>query len=143
MKIQEVGISRMFFVKLEPGDDILETLTKSVKEYSIQTGFFTAIGALQTANFAYYLLEEKQYKTIRLNGAFEILSCIGNVTQKDGAPLIHAHIVIGDDTGQTYGGHLLSGNHISVTGEVFLVETKIPLTRELDMQFDLSLIAMK
>ncbi len=140
MKIQEIGISQMFFIKLEPNDDILESLMKAVTENKILSGFFTAIGALCNANIGFYILEEKRYKTITLVGDYEILSCIGNITQKDGSPLIHAHLVIGNREGHAFGGHLLPDNRISVTGEVFLLKAKIPLTRKLDRKFDLSII---
>ena len=142
MKIREIGISRMLFIKLEPNDDILESLTKAAKENSIQSGFFTAIGALSNANIGYYILEEKRYKAITLVGDFEILSCIGNITERDGSPMIHAHLVVGDKDGQTFGGHLLPENCISVTGEVFLIEAKTPLQRKIDKKFDLSLISL-
>ncbi len=143
LKIREIGISRMLFIKLEPNDDILESLTKAVKESSIQSGFFTAIGALSNANIGYYVLEEKRYKTITLVGDFEILSCIGNITQIDSSPVIHAHLVVGDKDGQAFGGHLLPENYISVTGEVFLVEAKTPLQRKVDEKFNLSLISLE
>jgi len=142
MKIREIGISRMFFIKLEPDDDILKSLTKAIEKNSIQSGFFTVIGALRNANIGYYILEENRYKTITLVGDFEILSCIGNITQKDGSPVIHAHLVIGDKDGQAFGGHLLPENCISITGEVFLIEAKTPLERKIDEKFKISLISM-
>jgi len=140
MKIREIGINRMFFIKLEPNDDLLDSLTKAVSAHSIQTGFFTMIGALETANVGYYLLDQKKYKTLTMNAPFEIVSCSGNVTLKDGAPMIHAHLIVADQKGHAFGGHLLPGNTISVTGEMFLIEAKMPLIRKLDDQFNLSLI---
>lgn len=140
MKIREIGISRMLFIKLEPQDDILESLMKAVKDNSIQTGFFTAIGAMNTANIGYYIIDQKKYRTITLVGDFEIVSCIGNITLKDGIPMIHAHLVVADSEGRAFGGHLMPGNRISVTGEVFLVEAKTPLIRKVDEQTQLSLI---
>jgi len=140
MKIREIGINRMFFIKLEPKDDLLESVTKAVSAHSIQTGFFTMIGALNTANFGYYLLDQKKYKTLTMKAPFEIVSCSGNVTLKDGTPMIHAHLIVADQKGRAFGGHLLPGNTISVTGEIFLVEAKVPLNRTLDAQFQVSLI---
>ena len=140
MKIREIGINRMFFIKLEPNDDLLDSLTKAVSAHSIQTGFFTMIGALKTANFGYYLLDQKKYKTLTMKAPFEIVSCSGNVSLKDGTPMIHAHLIVADQKGLAFGGHLLPGNQISVTGEIFLVEAKIPLIRKLDEQFQVSLI---
>jgi len=140
MKICEIGITRMLFIKLEPNDDILESLTQAITENSIQTGFFTAIGAIKTANLGYYLLDQKKYKTITLEGNFEIVSCSGNITLKDGAPMIHAHLVVADQKGRAFGGHLLADNKISITGEIFLIEAKMPLNRTLDAQFQVSLV---
>ncbi|MHA1267767.1 MAG: PPC domain-containing DNA-binding protein [Candidatus Helarchaeota archaeon] len=142
MKIRDIGLSRMFFIKLEPDDDILDSITQAIDNNSIHSGFFTAIGALKNANIGYYLLNEKRYKTITLMGNFEILSCLGNITLKDGTPIIHAHITIGTEDGQALGGHLLPGNRISVTGEVFLIEAKTSLKRKTDSQFDLALISL-
>lgn len=140
MKIQEIGINRMFFIKLEPNDDLLDSLTKAVSAHSIQTGFFNMIGALKSANFGYYSLDQKKYKTQTLMTPSEIVSCSGNVTLKDGTPMIHAHLIVADQWGHAFGGHLLPGNAISVTGEIFLVEAKTPLIRTLDAQFQVSLI---
>jgi len=130
----------MFFIKLEPNDDIFDSLTEAIAENSIQTGFFTAIGALNTAILGYYLVDQKKYKTITLEGNYEIVSCSGNVSLKDGAPMIHAHLVVADQKGCVFGGHLLVGNKISITGEIFLVEAKKPLIRTLDTQFKIALV---
>lgn len=140
MKIREIGINHMFFIKLEPNDDILEALTKVVNDYSIQTGFFTMIGALQIANLGYYSLDQKKYKTLTMQWPFELVSCSGNITLKDGTPMIHAHLVVADNNGHAFGGHLLPGNKISVTGEIFLVEAKMPLIRKFNEQIQVALI---
>ncbi len=142
MKISEIGISRMLFIKLEPNDGILESLTEAVVKNSIKTGFFTAIGAVQNPKIGYYKSKEG-YQTIELVGNFEVLSCVGNVTLKETIPMIHAHIVVGDLEGHAFGGHLIPGNHISVTGEIFLVESQKALTRALDPKFQLSLINLE
>lgn len=142
LKMQEIGIARMLFIKLEPNDDILESLTEAITENSIQTGFFTAIGAIKTATLGYYLLDQKKYKTITLEGNFEIVCCSGNITLKDGAPMIHAHLVVADKKGHAFGGHLLAGNKVTVTCEIFLVEAETPLIRAFDTQFQASLIKL-
>jgi predicted DNA-binding protein with PD1-like motif len=142
MKIREINMSRMLFIKLEPNDDILESITHAAKDHKISTGFFTAIGAVNSAQIGYYQMDAKKYKTLTFKGNFEIVSCIGNITLKDNTPLIHAHLIISDENGTPFSGHLLPGCRISVTGEVFLVESQTNLKRELDMQFDLSLIKL-
>ena len=140
MKIREIGISRMLFIKLEPDDDILESLTQAAKEHQIKTGFFTAIGAVSPAKIGFYEMHQKNYKTLTFEGDFELVSCIGNITIKDNSPLIHAHLVIADKDGHAFGGHLLPGTRISITGEIFLIEAKEALIRTIENQFQLSLI---
>lgn len=130
----------MIFIKLEPNDDLLESITLAAKEYSIKTGFFTAIGAINQANVGYYLIDQKKYKILTFNGDFEVVSCLGNVTLKNNSPIIHAHLMITDKNGNAIGGHLLPGCRISVTGEVFMLEGKNQLIRKIDEQFGLSLI---
>ena len=85
-------------------------------------------------------MTKQKRETLTFESDYEILSCLGNVTQKDKKPLIHAHIVIGDEKGKAFGGHLLPGCVISVTGETFLVEAQETLIRSLDNRFQLSLI---
>jgi predicted DNA-binding protein with PD1-like motif len=37
---------------------------------------------------------------------------VGNISLKDGNPIIHAHITLAGKTGKTYGGHLAPGTVI-------------------------------
>ena len=45
--------------------------------------------------------------SVTLDEQVELLSLIGDVTLKDGEPLVHAHAVIGKKDGTAHGGHLL------------------------------------
>ena len=51
----------------------------------------------------------------------EVITCVGNVSLKDQAPVIHAHIVLGDERGKIIGGHLFSET-VLYAGEMDLQE---------------------
>jgi len=42
----------------------------------------------------------------------EITKLTGNVSLKDGQPMVHAHITLADEQGQAFGGHLAEGTRI-------------------------------
>jgi len=51
--------------------------------------------------------------------------------------------LVGDPKGKTYGGHLLPGNKITVTGEFVILETEEVLTRAIDEEFKLLLLNLE
>jgi predicted DNA-binding protein with PD1-like motif len=68
-----------------------------------------------------------------LLGPLEIVSCVGNVSLKEDAPFVHAHITLSDKEGRTYGGHLMPGTTVGATFEVTLhAYDEMKLVRKLD-----------
>jgi predicted DNA-binding protein with PD1-like motif len=104
--------SKVYVGRGDFGDDLLDSLTKFCEENKITAGIISAIGALQTLNVSYYLQDKKRYidvPNLNQSAPFELLSCMGNVSLKDGKPFVHAHLVAGDKDGKAYGGHLIKG----------------------------------
>ena len=59
---------------------------------------------------------------VALNEPLEISSLIGNISLKDGQPFVHAHVILSNARGKTWGGHLASGTIVfacEYTVEVF------------------------
>ena len=52
----------------------------------------------------------------------ELVSCLGNVSYKDGEPIIHIHVSVGKGDYNLIGGHLSQPSIISITAEVFIYE---------------------
>lgn len=71
-------------------------------------GVVSVIGAVQGATIGYYDQIEKVYRSRHIDGGLEITSCHGNISLKDSAVMVHAHIILSDAEGHTYGGHLMS-----------------------------------
>lgn len=131
--ILETGLAgRQFMGRFEHGSDLLLSLEDLVREQWVTAGQFFVIGAVQKARVAFYDQEKREYRTIELPKPLEILSCFGNVSLRNGKPVVHAHIVLSDAKGNTYGGHLVEGT-ILFAGEFNVVElTGINLERGID-----------
>ncbi len=133
-------LSRVIVERFKTGDDILERLNDLVLRNRVSAGSFTAIGAVEKATVGYFVGSGK-YSTISLQGTLEIVSCLGNVSLKEGAPFVHAHITLSDKEGKTYGGHLMSGTTVGATFELTLHSyDHIELRRKIDPDTKLFLL---
>ena len=109
----------MIVERFETGDDILERLNDLVHKQQVSAGSFTALGAVERATVGYFT-GNGNYSNTSLPGPLEIVSCVGNVSLKEGAPFVHAHITLSDKEGKAYGGHLMSGCIVGATFELTL-----------------------
>ena len=140
MKSTKTSLNRVIIVKLEPEEDLIDSLKQIVKEYQIKSGLINCIGALKQFTIGYFDLEKKEYDMKTFDENVELVSCIGNVSHKEGEPLIHVHAILGRRDYSLLGGHLGQPSIISITGEVYIYESNIKLLRENNRRFDLSLL---
>ncbi len=108
----DYAIQRTFLRTLPHGDDLLSAIETLCREEGIVLGTFSVIGAVASATYGYYDQQQRRYKKLERDGAFELISCSGNVSIKDDNPFIHAHILFGDEKGSCFGGHLMSPTKI-------------------------------
>lgn len=108
----KVGEKAVYMGRLPHGADLLEELTKICTDRGIECGRLEAIGAVQKACIGYYDQKQQGYKFNTLDAPMEILKLAGNVSLKEGAPMVHAHITLADDRGRAFGGHLSPGTII-------------------------------
>jgi predicted DNA-binding protein with PD1-like motif len=131
---------RTFAIVFATGDEVGGGLLDFAREYAIAGAYFTAIGALSDVTLGYWRWETKDYERIPLREQVEVLSLAGNVALTlDGAPKVHAHVVVGKADGTAHGGHLLEG-HVRPTLEVMLVESPQHLQRTHDPATGLALL---
>ncbi len=128
-----------YFVKLEKGDEIIETLTKLCRDNYIRSGSILGIGGTDNISIKYYDLEKKEYIPKNFSGKnYEIISLNGNISSMEGIPILHIHVVIGDSDYRTYGGHL-STAVIDITSEIIINTKDNILNRKPDSEFGLNL----
>ena len=66
-----------------------------------------------------------------------IISLNGNISEVDGSPFVHIHIIIGDSDYRTFGGHLGSAI-VGITCEIILTMTDDVINRKLNDEFKLN-----
>ena len=132
-------LSQGYVLRLDPGEEIVASLTRLVEQEQVQLGSVTAIGAANDVTIGIFSTQEKQYHARRYQGDYEISALVGNVTRKEGEPYLHLHITIGNPvTGEVHAGHLTSAT-ISATLELFLQVWDGQVGREFSDQVGLNL----
>ena len=131
---------RTFALVFDTGEEVADGLLAFARQHRIAGAYFTAIGALRDVTLGYWRWETRRYERIPLREQVEVLSLAGNIAlAPDGAPKVHAHVVVGKADGTAHGGHLLEG-HVRPTLEVMLVESPGHLHRTHDPATGLALI---
>jgi len=131
-------IDGKWLVRIERGEEIVESITKFLNEQNIRAGSISGIGAASKVTLRYYSMVDKQYHGKTFEGEFEIASMNGNVSVMNGKIWPHIHIVLGDIEYQCFGGHLESGI-VGVTCEVVIDPLNAELVRFADDDTGLNL----
>jgi predicted DNA-binding protein with PD1-like motif len=133
-------VGRICFFRIFEDEDLIEAVKRRAEESGIKAGILTLIGTLKNATLGYY--KERKYDYIRLDGPLEIASCMGNVAvDEKGETMIHAHIVVSDERGEAFGGHLMKDSHVGVTAELMLIEASgVVLQKVFDEKTNLKLL---
>lgn len=113
-------------IKLMPGDDILESLSRYCIKHQIEAAYVaTVVGSLSTVSFRKGLTHTQ----VTLKGPFEIVS-MGGTLSKSG---MHIHASVSDESFNVKGGHLVLGSLVQSTAEIVIVELEEhQLTRSID-----------
>lgn len=110
-----------YFIRMDKGEEIVETLKGFCREEQITLGWVKGIGAVNSATIGLFKPDEKKYYSTYIKGDYEITSLMGNISTMNGDVYLHLHINLSDIEYKTCGGHLNSAV-ISATGEI-LIET--------------------
>ena len=123
----------------DKGDEVIAQLTEFAKRERLGAAHFTAIGAFSEVMLGYFDRDRKDYRKIPVKEQVEVLSLAGDVALQDGAPKIHAHVVVGKSDGSAHGGHVLDAR-VWPTLELILTESPRRLARRSDPESGLALI---
>ena len=142
MKSIETNIGRVIVARVMPDEDLIDAIKVLVKNYDIKGGLINIIGAFKKFTIGYFDLNTKEYNFKTFEENVELISCMGNISYKDGEPIIHIHISVGKGDYNLIGGHLSQPSIISVTAEVFIYEINQKLNRVNEPSFNLSLLEL-
>ena len=140
MRSIEAKIGRVIIGKVEPDEDLIEAIITMVKNHKIQSGLINCIGALKKFTVGYFNIDTKIYERKTFEEYIELVSCMGNIAFKDGEPIIHLHLSIGNSEYSVIGGHLFQPAIVSITGEVYILEIDQKMSREIDPELNLALL---
>ena len=138
-KLKQVNNNDIIMGKLNYNCDLLEELTNICVNKNITLGKIEAIGAVQKACVGFYNQTNREYQFLNFDKPSEILNLTGNISIKDGKPFVHAHVLLADEKGNAYGGHLAPGTIIFACECIIYAFSGTELKRSFDDETGLPL----
>ncbi len=143
MKSIEAKSTRVIVARIYPDEDIIDSIIKLVRDRDLKSGLINVIGAVKKTTIGFFDLRTKKYTFKTIEEDLELLSCMGNLSFRDGEPVVHLHVNLGKSDFSVIGGHLSQPTIISVTGEVYIYEVDKKFLRAVDPQIGLALLDLK
>jgi uncharacterized protein len=117
-----------YVVVCDPGDDVVETLTRFARSERLEAAQITAVGGFEHATVGWFDRQIGDYRRISVDQQCELLSLLGDVAEGEDGPIAHMHVVLGLSDGTTRGGHLLEAR-VFPTLEAVVTENPARLRR--------------
>ena len=136
--LDEDGL-KTFALVFDKDEEAKESLMRFATKNGLRAAQVTAIGAFSEVTLGFFDRQKKSYQEIPVKEQVEVLSFAGNIVEKEGKPMLHAHVVVGKADGTAHGGHFLNGR-VWPTLEMIIFETRAHLRRKHDEETGLPLI---
>jgi predicted DNA-binding protein with PD1-like motif len=130
-----------YLLRLERGEEVLETLKKFTAKERLPGASLTGLGATDDVTVSFYDLRERIYRPYRRTGCIEILSLTGNIAWRGEEPIAHVHLIAAHETEGAFGGHLVSAR-VSATVEIKIEPYAARLERALVPEIGLPLLSL-
>jgi predicted DNA-binding protein with PD1-like motif len=140
--IHESNGQRTFVLVFESGDEVMQELRQFADQLELNGSHFTAIGAFNDLNIAFFDWNRKKYMDLPVREQVEVLMMSGDIADDNGQRRVHAHVVVGKSTGEALGGHLQNAT-VRPTLELVLTESPVHLKRKFDPESGLALIQLR
>ncbi|MGB2698589.1 MAG: PPC domain-containing DNA-binding protein [Candidatus Zixiibacteriota bacterium] len=118
-----------YLVRLEKGEEIIESLCILAEREKIPGGFLYGLGAVKDVTLGYFDVANKKYVERDFDNEYEVTSLIGDIYYLEGKAGVHAHVNLSDSDYNLIGGHLFKAI-ITGTGEFFIHTTTETLIRK-------------
>ena len=141
-KMQSKQVDKTYFIFLEKDEPVIKTLTEFCRKNGIQNGEISGIGAVKNIEIGAFDPGSKSYIHKIFDKTHELISCMGNITLKDGEPFIHAHITFGDHDMNVKGGHVFAMT-VAVVGEFYIRNFDGSIYRELNGDIGLAVCCIE
>ena len=133
-------VGKICFARFREDDDLALSIKRAAQQHGVKAGALILIGALKQAVFGCY--KNGEYVNVGAKGHLEIASCMGNISvDEKGDIIVHAHIVVANELGQAFGGHVQEGCVVGPTAELTIIEAiGLKLERRYDEKTKLRLL---
>ncbi|MBI4666755.1 MAG: DUF296 domain-containing protein [Nitrospinae bacterium] len=113
MPVHEYKTGDVIMGSIPHGADLLDALTRICEERGVTVGLVSLIGSVSSAALAFYHQDIKTYENLApVEIPMEIVSAMGNVSLKDGKPMVHLHMILSSSAGLCVAGHLIRGTKV-------------------------------
>ena len=124
MEYKKGNIGRVFIVRIDHGDDLLEELEKLAKLENIESASMVLLGAVIKGKLVTGPKENivpPDPIWAEFDNVNEVVG-VGNIFTEDGVPKIHLHTAAGDRDGNAVVGCLRGSSEIFMVVEVLILE---------------------
>ncbi len=135
----QASVGSVHILKPDYGSDLLKELQQYVLANNINLAWLSGVGAVSQAVIRYYDQPKQEWVDNRLDKRLEVAGMWGNVSLLNGEPIVHVHIVLAEETGRTFGGHLADGTLVFNMEILLTTLTGPPVVRKMDPQTGLTL----
>jgi predicted DNA-binding protein with PD1-like motif len=104
-----VKMGEAFLVRLETGEEIVETIAEFARALSIDAAEVSGIGSAYEVVLGYFDRQARAYERHPVGEEVEIVSLLGNVSLKEGRPFPHVHVTVSGRDYHARAGHLFEG----------------------------------
>lgn len=129
----------VYLLVFEAGDEVMSAIHAFAVQEKLQVCRLSGIGAFNNLTLGFFDVPTREYRKIAITEQVELLALVGNISEADGQPRVHVHVVVGKSDGTTLGGHLLEGR-VQPTLELFLTAWPTRIARRINPQSGLMLI---
>ena len=126
-------------IRLGKGEEIVTTLTKTLREEKIPGGFFFGLGVGKDLELGFFDAHKQTYIRKEFNDEYEFTSFSGDISTISEELSIHCHVTITVNRFNAFGGHLFRGT-VPATLEIIVFPFSTTLTRKKDDTTGLNLL---
>ena len=136
--MESVCFKDRYILRLDKGEEVVETLKNFCEKNNIKLANINAIGATNKVKVGLFNVDKKEYISKVFEGNFEITSLIGTVSTMKEETYLHLHTNFSDENCNLYGGHL-NMCYISATCEMVIEKIEGKIDREFSAEIGLNL----
>lgn len=137
--MQSKKFGTKYFIRIDRGEEIIESLKEFCKENQIKLGTISGLGATNEASLGLFDVKTKKYHEKDLKGDFEIAPLYGNITTMKDEIYLHLHANLGNENQHSFSGHLTKAV-VSATFEGIIETIDGKVDREPNLEIGLNLL---